>query len=174
MASDTEVIMTAPPVRALPPPASVFVSVSSMLTYTTASVQDPQRPNAFIRPSQAYAFTKVFEPETNQPQYFAATALPLVQNLLNGENGLVFAYGVTNSGKRSVLCCQITLSKPRSCPTPRFRHSYTIQGGADADGTGHDRGVIPRAVDVVFNSIEGKLSTANVSLARTLFLVARS
>ena len=42
------------------------------------------------------------------------------------ENGLVFAYGVTNSGK-----------------------TYTIQGKHD----GQNPGILPRAIDVVFNSI---------------------
>jgi hypothetical protein len=47
----------------------------------------------------------------------------------------VFAYGVTNSGK-----------------------TYTITG-AEHEG---EQGLLPRAVDVVFNSIDGMQSTANV------------
>lgn len=61
-----------------------------------------------------------------------------MEKLLQGENGLLFAYGVSNSGK-----------------------SYTIQGGNTASTT--ERGVLPRAIDVVFNSIEGSESKANVS-----------
>lgn len=60
-----------------------------------------------------------------------------MEKLLQGENGLLFAYGVSNSGK-----------------------SYTIQGGNTASTT--ERGVLPRAIDVVFNSIEGSESKANV------------
>lgn len=88
----------------------------------------------------------------------------------------MFAYGVTNSGKSCVL------SLP---PSPRYssRHSrtegrcaddylplisscivrYTIQGGADADGSGSERGVIPRTIDVVFNSVEDRQTDLNVS-----------
>jgi hypothetical protein len=51
-----------------------------------------------------------------------------VQHLLSGENGLLFAYGVTNSGK-----------------------TYSIQGGRGEE----EAGILPRTLDVVFNSIEG-------------------
>ena len=51
-----------------------------------------------------------------------------MHGLLQGENGLLFAYGVTNSGK-----------------------TYSVQGGS---GRGSE-GVLPRALDVVFKSVEG-------------------
>lgn len=44
----------------------------------------------------------------------------------------MFSYGVSNSGK-----------------------TYTIQGGGDDKTGGADRGMIPRSIDVIFNSIEG-------------------
>ncbi|CAK5280060.1 unnamed protein product [Mycena citricolor] len=45
-----------------------------------------------------------------------------------GQNGLLFAYGVTNSGK-----------------------TYSVQGGAESGSAG----ILPRSLDVIFNSIEG-------------------
>jgi len=51
---------------------------------------------------------------------------------------LLFAYGVSNSGK-----------------------TYTISGANTQ--MPEDRGVLPRAVDVVFNSIAGMQSAASVS-----------
>lgn len=86
------------------------------------------RPSLAPAPSTTYTFTRVFAPDTLQPEFFASTALPLVKDLLNGENGLAFAYGVTNSGK-----------------------TWTIQGGS---GKG-EGGLLPRTLDVLFNSIEG-------------------
>ena len=53
---------------------------------------------------------------------------PLIKDALEGQNGLLFAYGVTNSGK-----------------------TYTMQGG-NTDGSA---GILPRTLDVIFNSIEG-------------------
>ncbi|RXK38129.1 hypothetical protein M231_04590 [Tremella mesenterica] len=90
---------------------------------------DPNRPH-IPKPPHIYSFDRVFPSTTSQAAFFTQTALPLVDKLLNGENGLLFAYGVSNSGK-----------------------TYSISGGqSDAP---EDRGVLPRAMDVVFNSIKG-------------------
>ncbi len=101
--------------------------------------QDPNRPHS-LKPPHIYSFDRVFPPDTSQSSFFTTTTFPLVEKLLHGENGLLFAYGVSNSGK-----------------------SYTISGANTH--TAEDRGVLPRAVDVVFNSIIGMESTANVSQA---------
>ncbi|KAF9243827.1 kinesin-domain-containing protein [Melanogaster broomeanus] len=50
-------------------------------------------------PSSIYKFSHVFLPSTQQADFFAKTTLPLVRDLLDGQNGLLFAYGATNSGK---------------------------------------------------------------------------
>ncbi|WWC63071.1 uncharacterized protein I303_105670 [Kwoniella dejecticola CBS 10117] len=89
------------------------------------------------KPPHIYSFDKVFPPTTPQSSFFTTTTLPLVERLLKGENGLLFAYGVSNSGK-----------------------SYTIQGGSTQSSA--DRGALPRSIDVVFNSIEGMESKANL------------
>ncbi|KIK26563.1 hypothetical protein PISMIDRAFT_8906 [Pisolithus microcarpus 441] len=78
-------------------------------------------------PSSIYKFSHVFPPSTTQEEFFATTTLPLVQDLLDGQNGLLFAYGATNSGK-----------------------TYTVQGGSKPGSAG----ILPRALDVLFNSID--------------------
>ncbi|KAH9178910.1 kinesin-domain-containing protein [Lactarius sanguifluus] len=78
--------------------------------------------------SSIYTFTHVFPPSTQQTEFFVKTTLPLVRSLLDGEDGLLFAYGVTNSGK-----------------------TYTMQGGSHESSAG----ILPRTIDVLFNSIEG-------------------
>jgi kinesin family protein 20 len=90
------------------------------------------------KPPHVYSFDRVFGPTSSQTDFFANTALPLVDQLLKGENGLLFAYGVSNSGK-----------------------TYSVSGGNTINSA--DRGVLPRAIDVVFNSIKGLESNANVS-----------
>ncbi|KAH9065928.1 kinesin-domain-containing protein [Lactarius vividus] len=77
--------------------------------------------------SSIYTFTHVFPPSTQQTEFFVKTTLPLVRSLLDGEDGLLFAYGVTNSGK-----------------------TYTMQGGSHESSAG----ILPRTIDVLFNSIE--------------------
>lgn len=74
-----------------------------------------------------FTFSHVFPESTTQKEFFGATMLKMVQDFIEGQNCLVFAYGVTNSGK-----------------------TYTIQGNPQ------DAGVLPRALDVLFNSISGK------------------
>ncbi|KAF9511662.1 hypothetical protein BS47DRAFT_1394912 [Hydnum rufescens UP504] len=83
---------------------------------------------------QTFSFTQVFAPETSQSTFFTNTTLPLIKDLLNGESGLIFAYGVTNSGK-----------------------TYTIQGKNNPE----EAGILPRALDVVFNSIQDLQDTSD-------------
>lgn len=84
------------------------------------------------QPPTKYTFARVFGPHdsqsNSQASFFQETTLPMVHNLLQGESGLIFTYGVTNSGK-----------------------SYTVSGGDEAN----EAGILPRALDVTFNSIQG-------------------
>lgn len=57
-----------------------------------------------------------------------------VQDLLSGNNALIFAYGVTNSGK-----------------------TYSVIGKND------DPGLIPRSINLIFNSIKKHLSETKVN-----------
>lgn len=50
-------------------------------------------------PSSTYKFSRVFGPNTTQADFFTETTLPFVQEALDGSSGLLFAYGVSNSGK---------------------------------------------------------------------------
>ncbi|KAJ7169442.1 kinesin-like protein [Mycena filopes] len=106
------------------------------LSDTSVRMTDPSDPQgnlsrfrvSTIAPSSIYTFSHIFPGQTSQSDFFTKTTLPLVRDVLQGQNGLLFAYGVTNSGK-----------------------TYSVQGGAHA-GTA---GILPRALDVLFNSIEG-------------------
>ena len=95
--------------------------------------------------SSIYTFSHIFPPETQQVDFFNKTTLPLVRDLLEGRSGLLFTYGVTNSGK-----------------------TYTIQGG-DEPGSA---GILPRTLDVLFNSIEGLHGDGTVRYSLTQHLRA--
>jgi len=69
-------------------------------------------------------FSRVFTHNIKQSEIFKVVALPLVENLIRRRNGLLFTYGVTGSGK-----------------------TYTMTGKP------HDAGIIPRCLDVIFNTI---------------------
>ncbi|NXD68740.1 KI20A protein, partial [Eolophus roseicapillus] len=74
-----------------------------------------------------FTFSQVFGPETTQSEFFECSMKEIVKAYVNGVNGLVFTYGVTNAGK-----------------------TFTIQG------TSKDFGILPRSLDVVFNHIRGR------------------
>ncbi|XP_027745344.1 kinesin-like protein KIF20A [Empidonax traillii] len=71
-----------------------------------------------------FTFSQVFGPETTQSEFFESSMKEIVRAYVNGVNGLVFTYGVTNAGK-----------------------TFTIQG------TSKDLGILPRSLDVIFNHI---------------------
>ncbi|XP_048795873.1 kinesin-like protein KIF20A isoform X3 [Lagopus muta] len=74
-----------------------------------------------------FTFSQVFGPETTQSEFFEGSTKEIVRAYVNGVNGLVFTYGVTNAGK-----------------------TYTIQG------TSKDLGILPRSLDMIFNYIRGR------------------
>ncbi|KAK2462014.1 hypothetical protein APHAL10511_006477 [Amanita phalloides] len=106
------------------------------LSETTVRMSDPQESqnnlpvyrNSTIPPTSIYTFSHVFPPNSTQSDFFTKTTLPLVRDVLLGQSGLLFTYGVTNSGK-----------------------TYTVQGGTVSGSAG----ILPRTLDVLFNSIEG-------------------
>lgn len=71
-----------------------------------------------------HTFKHVFDDRATQKEVFDHVALPLVENLIRGKNGLLFTYGVTGSGK-----------------------TFTMTGDPQ------DGGIMPRCLDVIFNSI---------------------
>ncbi|KAF4803213.1 Kinesin-like protein KIF20A [Turdus rufiventris] len=75
----------------------------------------------------SFTFSQVFGPETTQSEFFEGSTKDIVRAYINGVNGLVFTYGVTNAGK-----------------------TFTIQG------TSKDLGILPRSLDVIFNHIRGR------------------
>ncbi|KAI8374523.1 kinesin motor domain-containing protein [Radiomyces spectabilis] len=100
------------------------------------SMTPPEDSNAYKtrnRAPERYKFTKIFTEEVTQKDFFDKTTLPLIEDVLKGENALIFAYGVTNSGK-----------------------TYSIMG------TKEDTGLLPRTLDVIFNSTEGYLNESNL------------
>lgn len=70
-------------------------------------------------------FSRIFPEDASQESVYSQTAAPLVPSLLEGHNGLIFAYGITNSGK-----------------------THTILGPES------DPGILYRIVNDVFSSID--------------------
>ncbi len=75
-------------------------------------------------------FRRVYPESSTQKEIFDDIALPLIEQLIRGRNGLLFTYGVTGSGK-----------------------TYTMTGMK------HNAGVMPRCLDVLFNSVGDYLAS---------------
>ncbi|KAF9650694.1 kinesin-domain-containing protein [Thelephora ganbajun] len=104
-----------------------------MLDPAGPSANPPRYRLSAVSQTSTYSFSHIFPPTTLQSDFFTRTTLPLVQDLLQGQNALLFTYGVTNSGK-----------------------TYTVQGGSDPSSAG----ILPRTLDVIFNSV-GHLQSDN-------------
>ncbi|KAG0369835.1 hypothetical protein BGZ54_008733 [Gamsiella multidivaricata] len=86
-------------------------------------------PNSRAKKSSKHKFTKVFGQATAQSDIFEETCLPLLAPVMRQENynALLFAYGVSNSGK-----------------------THTVLGSSQPG----QAGILPRALAVVFRSID--------------------
>ncbi|NXG01406.1 KI20A protein, partial [Sakesphorus luctuosus] len=75
-----------------------------------------------------FSFSRIFGPDVGQKLFFDETMKQVVNDVLNGQNCLVYTYGITNSGK-----------------------THTVQG------TNQDRGILPRSLATIFSSVGDQL-----------------
>ena len=54
---------------------------------------------------KTFTFDAVYGADSTQQQLYADTAKPIVDGVLEGFNGTIFAYGQTGTGTVSVLLC---------------------------------------------------------------------
>ncbi|XP_045710570.1 kinesin-like protein KIF20B isoform X5 [Phyllostomus hastatus] len=108
----------------------------NMLDSQTVVLKDPQSTLARLSEKssglivQKFSFSKVFGPETTQKEFFQDCIMQPVKDFLKGQSRLIFTYGLTNSGK-----------------------TYTFQG------TEENIGILPRTLNVLFDSLQGRLYT---------------
>ncbi|KAL6011158.1 Kinesin-like protein KIN-5D [Asimina triloba] len=85
---------------------------------------------------RTFAFDKVFGPTSQQKDLYEQAVSPIVNEVLEGYNCTIFAYGQTGTGK-----------------------TYTMEGGGKKAKNGEfpsDAGVIPRAVREIFDILEAQ------------------
>jgi len=87
----------------------------------------PDSDDSVIIGGKVYVFDKVFKTNTTQEDVYNATAKQIVEDVLSGYNGTIFAYGQTSSGK-----------------------THTMEGIL---GDEKYQGIIPRIVQDIFNHI---------------------
>ena len=93
-------------------------------------VQNPKADD--LEGGKQFTFDAVFGPNSQQEAVFRAVALPIIDSVMSGYNGTIFAYGQTGTGK-----------------------THTMEGQPGSDIAG----IIPRAFIHIFNSIKEAGST---------------
>ncbi|CAD5221658.1 unnamed protein product [Bursaphelenchus xylophilus] len=79
---------------------------------------------------KTYTFDRVFDPSCDQETVYKGSAHHIVQDVLSGYNGTIFAYGQTSSGK-----------------------THTMEGQMSVDEADPNHGVIPRIINDIFTHI---------------------
>ncbi|KAI9987350.1 hypothetical protein PInf_001105 [Phytophthora infestans] len=97
-----------------------------MLSDVSLLAQPPKTSQSYRSTGTAtsFHFSRIFRQETQQTELFEATTRPVLDAAFDGKSGLVFAYGVTNSGK-----------------------TYTISGSSEAPG------VLPQSLQYVMDEL---------------------
>uniref|UniRef100_A0A8C3L974 Kinesin family member 27 n=1 Tax=Chrysolophus pictus TaxID=9089 RepID=A0A8C3L974_CHRPC len=90
----------------------------------------PNTQQIIIGKDRAFTFDYVFGKNSTQGEVYTVCIKPLLLSLTEGYNATVFAYGQTGSGK-----------------------TYTIGGGHIASIAEHEQGIIPRAIQELFQHI---------------------
>ncbi|KAI9485316.1 MAG: P-loop containing nucleoside triphosphate hydrolase protein [Benjaminiella poitrasii] len=101
-------------------------------------IMHPPKDSHRHKSAERYRFTHIFDHNSTQHQFFNETTLALVRDVLSGHNALLFAYGVTNSGK-----------------------TYSIMGKEAEE----EVGLLPRTLYTIFQSIQGHKSEAKLKPA---------
>ncbi|XP_020310170.2 kinesin-like protein KIF20A isoform X2 [Oncorhynchus kisutch] len=114
------------------PPDTVLLRAPRTSLSTRRQTSHSDGDKPVSQTAQRFQFTQVYGPDTTQRQMFAGTVKRLVRDVLEGGNSVVFTYGVTNAGKTFTLL------------------------GPESDG-----GILPRSLNMIFNSIEGRVYTRN-------------
>ncbi|KAM9367927.1 kinesin-like protein KIF27 [Phaethornis superciliosus] len=90
----------------------------------------PHRQQIIIGKDRVFTFDFVFGKNSTQEEVYTVCIKPLLVSLVEGYNATVFAYGQTGSGK-----------------------TYTIGGGHIASVAEDEKGIIPRAIQELFQRI---------------------
>ncbi|XP_039030627.1 kinesin-like protein KIN-5C [Hibiscus syriacus] len=96
---------------------------------------------------RVFTFDKVFGPSAQQKDLYEQAVVPIVNEVLEGFNCTIFAYGQTGTGK--------TYTMEGECKRAKTGANGELPAGA---------GVIPRAVQQIFDTLEGQNAEYSVKV----------
>lgn len=108
---------------------------------------------SLVRPGfdqRDFRFDSVLQMDSSQDQSYSQIAAPVVNDVLNGFNGVIMAYGQTGSGKTHTIFG----SKGDLNQSQDESRSVGRNDNQNKDGAKYQFGIVPRAVQHVFNYIE--------------------
>ncbi|KAH9517746.1 Kinesin-like protein kif21b, variant 2 [Dermatophagoides farinae] len=97
----------------------------------------PGEPQVWLGDDKAFTFDHVFDMSSKQSEIYDACVTSLIEGCFNGYNATILAYGQTGSGK-----------------------TYTMGTGFDVTFPQEQRGIIPRAVEHLFENINKRRDQA--------------
>jgi len=103
-----------------------------------------KQPGASSEPAKTFTFDMVFDENSQQDDIYQKTAMPIVDSVLEGFNGTIFAYGQTGTGK-----------------------TFSMEG---VNNPPELRGIIPRAFMQIFERIAARAGGATEFLVRASYL----
>ena len=105
-----------------------FISQKQLGVYTKNSYEY-NSPENEIPKNYIFSYDKVFPPNSNQSEIYSNVGKRIVEDIMAGYNGTIFAYGQSGSGK-----------------------TYTMYGNDLYDE--NSKGIIPRIVEEIFKRVE--------------------
>ena len=110
-----------------------------------------------------FKFTKVFSGNASQEHVYNDCVHELVKDFISGQNCLLFAYGTSSAGKTYTIQGML-LFLSLTCIRYKPLHNLDVSRYGSCHywilfiGTSKEPGIIPRAINVLFNSIRDQQS----------------
>ncbi|XP_013146573.1 PREDICTED: kinesin-like protein KIF3A isoform X2 [Papilio polytes] len=93
-------------------------SVNNTIAVTRSNASPPE-------PPRIYAYDAVFDYDTSQMDIYVQTASPIVEQVVRGYNGTIFAYGQTGTGKTYTMAGSNTAPELRGIIPNSFAHIFS-------------------------------------------------
>ena len=90
----------------------------------TIKVEQPKKDIMMDTPAKCFTFDTVFAPEVKQVDVYNRVARPIVNNVLEGYNGTIFAYGQTGTGKTFTMEGDRTVPELKGIIPNSFAHIF--------------------------------------------------
>ncbi|XP_075989170.1 kinesin-like protein 64D [Anticarsia gemmatalis] len=101
-------------------------AVNNTVAVTRNNVTPPE-------PPRVYAYDAVYDSNTSQMDIYVQTASPIVEQVLKGYNGTIFAYGQTGTGKTYTMAGSNTAPELRGIIPNSFAHIFSHIAKAKED-----------------------------------------